>query len=87
MPLPVVPYASSPGGARIAFHVIGNGPAVAMLFPYHVNHLALNWSVPLHRGAMTFLARRFASLAWTSRNFGLVCTSSEVSSRLVGSVA
>ena len=30
-----------------------------MLFPYHVNHLELNWRVPLHRGAMRFLARRF----------------------------
>ena len=28
-----------------------------MLFPYHVNHLTLNWHVPLHRGAMQFLAR------------------------------
>ena len=31
-----------------------------MLFPYHVNHLTLNWRVPLHRGAMQFLARHFA---------------------------
>ncbi len=23
-----------------------------MLFPYHVNHLTLNWRVPLHRGAI-----------------------------------
>ena len=30
-----------------------------MLFPYHVNHLALNWSVPLHRGAMQYFARHF----------------------------
>jgi UDP-glucose 4-epimerase len=30
-----------------------------MLFPYHVNHLALNWRVPLHRGAIQFLARYF----------------------------
>src|SRR5579884_4053895 len=44
-------------GGRVAFHVLGRGPAVAMLFPYHVNHLTLNWSVPLHRGAMQFLAR------------------------------
>ena len=26
-----------------------------MLFPYHVNHLALNWRVPLHRGAIESL--------------------------------
>jgi DNA-binding CsgD family transcriptional regulator/pimeloyl-ACP methyl ester carboxylesterase len=47
------------GGGRVAFHVLGTGPAVAMLFPYHVNHLALNWRVPLHRGATQFLARQF----------------------------
>jgi DNA-binding CsgD family transcriptional regulator/pimeloyl-ACP methyl ester carboxylesterase len=46
-------------GSRVAFHVLGTGPAVAMLFPYHVNHLTLNWRVPLHRGAIRFLARHF----------------------------
>lgn len=33
-----------------------------MLFPYHVNHLTLNWRVPLHRGAMQCLARDFTVL-------------------------
>jgi len=30
-----------------------------MLFPYHVNHLTLNWLVPLHRTGIEFLARYF----------------------------
>ncbi len=47
-------------GARIAFHVLGKGPAVVILFPYHVNHLNLNWQVPLHRGAFEYLARHFS---------------------------
>ena len=56
---PVVQFARAHGGGRVAFHVLGSGPAVAMLFPYHVNHLMLNWHVPLHRGATQFLARQF----------------------------
>ena len=58
MAKPVVQFVPVTGG-RVAFHVLGSGPAVAMLFPYHVNHLTLNWSVPLHRGAIQFLARHF----------------------------
>ena len=30
-----------------------------MLFPYHVNHLTMNWRVPLHRRAIELLARWF----------------------------
>lgn len=56
---PVVQFAPLADRGRVAFHVLGTGPAVAMLFPYHVNHLTLNWRVPLHRGAMQFLARDF----------------------------
>ena len=56
---PVVQFAPLADGGRVAFHVLGTGPAVALLFPYHVNHLTLNWRVPLHRGAMQFLARHF----------------------------
>lgn len=56
---PVIQFAQSADGNRVAFHVLGTGPAIAMVFPYHVNHLTLNWRVPLHRGAMQFLARHF----------------------------
>lgn len=56
---PRIQFAEAADGRRVAFHVLGTGPAVAMLFPYHVNHLALNWRVPLHRAAMQFLARHF----------------------------
>lgn len=56
---PVVRRARLPDGDQVAFHVLGTGPAVALLFPYHVNHLTLNWRVPLHRGATRFLARHF----------------------------
>lgn len=48
MALPPVRHATTRDGVRVAFHTLGDGPAVAMLFPYHVNHLALNWQVALH---------------------------------------
>lgn len=58
-------------GGRVAFHVLGSGPAVAMLFPYHVNHLTLNWRVPLHRGAIESLARHFTIINLDFRGAGL----------------
>ena len=42
-----------------------------MLFPYHVNHLTLNWRVPLHRGAMQFLARHFTVITLDFPGAGL----------------
>jgi DNA-binding CsgD family transcriptional regulator/pimeloyl-ACP methyl ester carboxylesterase len=42
-----------------------------MLFPYHVNHLALNWRIPLHRGAIEFLARHFTVVNLDFRGAGL----------------
>src|SRR5262249_6798248 len=59
MAMPTVQYTKTADGVRIAFHVLGKGPAVAILYPYHVNHLTLNWQVPLHRGASEYLARYF----------------------------
>lgn len=60
-----------PDGGRVAFHVLGKGPAVALLFPYHVNHLTLNWRVPLHRGAIQLLARHFTVINVDFRGAGL----------------
>jgi DNA-binding CsgD family transcriptional regulator/pimeloyl-ACP methyl ester carboxylesterase len=42
-----------------------------MLFPYHVNHLALNWDVALHRGAIEFFARYFTVINLDFRGAGL----------------
>src|SRR5688572_20592755 len=71
MAAPVVQFAPMPDGGRVAFHVLGKGPAVALLFPYHVNHLTLNWRVPLHRGAIQFLARHFTVINLDFRGAGL----------------
>ena len=60
IPIMVPPKIQYANDARIAFHVLGKGPAVAILFPYYVNHLTLNWQVPLHRGAFEYLARYFS---------------------------
>lgn len=57
MAAPIIQFARM-GHGRVAFHVHGTGPALVMLYPYHVNHLALNWRVPLHRAATDFLRRR-----------------------------
>lgn len=58
-------------GGRVAFHVLGSGAPVAMLFPFHINHLELNWRVPLHRRAMEFLARHFTVINLDFRGAGL----------------
>lgn len=71
MATPVIQFATMTDGGRVAFHVLGRGPAVALLFPYHVNHLTLNWRVPLHRGAIEFLARHFTVINLDFRGAGL----------------
>ena len=71
MALPPIRHATTRDGVRIAFHTLGKGPAVVMLFPYHVNHLALNWQVPLHRGAIEFFARYFKVVNLDFRGAGL----------------
>ena len=71
MALPPIHHATTRDGVRIAFHTVGDGPAVVMLFPYHINHLALNWQVPLHRGAIEFFARYFTVVNLDFRGAGL----------------
>lgn len=71
MTTPVIKFAPMTDGGRVAFHVLGKGPAVALLFPYHVNHLTLNWRVPLHRAAIEFLARHFTIINLDFRGAGL----------------
>jgi DNA-binding CsgD family transcriptional regulator/pimeloyl-ACP methyl ester carboxylesterase len=71
MSLPPIRNATTRDGIRIAFHTLGEGPGVVMLFPYHVNHLALNWQVPLHRGAIEFFARYFTVVNLDFRGAGL----------------
>jgi len=71
MAMPAVRHATTSSGIRIAFHTVGEGPAVVMLFPYHVNHLALNWKVALHRGAIEFFARYFTVVNLDFRGAGL----------------
>jgi len=68
---PTIRYATTGDSLRVAFHTLGEGPAVVMLFPYHVNHLALNWRVPLHRGAIEYLARYFTVVNLDFRGAGL----------------
>src|SRR5678815_3696966 len=71
MAMPTLRHATTADGVRIAFYAVGDGPAVVMLFPYHVNHLALNWEVALHRGAIEFFARYFTVINLDFRGAGL----------------
>jgi DNA-binding CsgD family transcriptional regulator/pimeloyl-ACP methyl ester carboxylesterase len=71
MAMPTVQYAKTADRVRIAFHVLGKGPTVAILYPYHVNHLTLNWQVPLHRGASEYLARYFTVINLDFRGAGI----------------
>lgn len=67
---PNIRYTYTSDGVPIAFHALGKGPAVAILFPYHVNHLTLNWHVPLHRAAFEYLARFFTVINLDFRGAG-----------------
>lgn len=69
--LPNVRYATTSDGTQVAFQLIGSGPPLLFLFPYHVSHLELNWRVPLHRGAMEFFARSFSVINLDLRGAGL----------------
>lgn len=71
MSAPVTRFAVMADGGRVAFHVLGSGAPLAMLFPFHINHLELNWRVPLHRGAMEFLSRHFTVVNLDFRGAGL----------------
>ena len=71
MALPPIRYATTRDGVGVAFHALGDGPAIVILFPYHVNHLALNWEVALHRGAIEFFARYFTVINLDFRGAGL----------------
>lgn len=71
MAAPVTRFATMTDGGRVAFHVLGSGPPLTMVFPFHINHLELNWRVPLHRGAMEYLARHFTVINLDFRGAGL----------------
>jgi len=71
MGLAPIGHATTADGVRIVFQTLGQGPAVVMLWAYHVNHLALNWRVPLHRGAIEFFARYFTVVNLDFRGAGL----------------
>ncbi len=70
MAIPNIRYASTSDGGAVGLHVIGIGPPVVTLFPYHVNHLTLNWQVPLHRGAFEYLAGYFTVINLDFRGAG-----------------
>ena len=71
MALPPIGHATTRDGVRIAFHTVGEGVPVVMLWPYYMNHLALSWKVPLHRGVVEYFARHFTVISLDLRGAGL----------------
>jgi DNA-binding CsgD family transcriptional regulator/pimeloyl-ACP methyl ester carboxylesterase len=71
MALPPIGHATTLDGIRVAFHTLGDGPPVVMLWPYYMNHLALSWNVPLHRGVVEYFARYFTVVSLDFRGAGL----------------
>ena len=67
---PTICHTQARDGTRLAYSTIGAGPALVLLFPYHVNDLVRNWSVPVHRQAMRFLAGRFTVINLDLRGAG-----------------
>lgn len=57
-------------GHSIAYSTLGTGPALVMVWPYHVNHLTLNWQVPLHRDAIEYFASEFTVVNLDFRGAG-----------------
>lgn len=68
--MPAICHARARDGTRLAYHSVGLGPALVMLFPYHVNDLVLNWAVPAHRQATRFLANYFTVINLDLRGAG-----------------
>jgi len=68
---PPTRYATTPDGVKVAYFSIGQGPVVVMLYPYHMNHLQLNWRVRLHRHAMEVLATENSLVALDFRGAGI----------------
>lgn len=69
--LPLIRRARTVDGLDIAYHVTGKGPPLMLLFPYHVNHLRLNWNVGLHRRGIEALAKQFTVINLDHRGAGL----------------
>jgi DNA-binding CsgD family transcriptional regulator/pimeloyl-ACP methyl ester carboxylesterase len=67
---PVMQRALTTDGQSIAYSTLGTGPALVMVFPYHVNHLTLNWQVPLHREAFEYFANEFTVINLDFRGAG-----------------
>ena len=65
--MPAICHARAKDGTRLACHSVGVGPALVMLFPYHINDLVLNWAVPAHRQAdIEVIKQRYSAFVGTT---------------------
>lgn len=67
---PAICHVRTRDGVRIAYHCLGSGPPLVLLFPYHVNDLVRNWMVPPHRQGMRFLANELTVINLDLRGAG-----------------
>lgn len=63
-------FCTTPDGVRIAYAVIGSGPAVVRVPPW-VTHLELQWELPPYRAALERLAQHFTVVTIEKRGNGL----------------
>lgn len=68
--VPAIFHVEAADGTRLAYHVLGSGPPLVLLFPYHVNDLVRNWAVPLHRRGIQQLAEHFTVVNLDLRGAG-----------------
>lgn len=68
--VPAICHVTTSDRIRVAYHVSGIGAPLLLLFPYHVNDLVRNWSVPVHRQAIRDLAEHFTVINLDLRGAG-----------------
>ena len=68
---PLVQYATTSDGVRIAFWVIGEGPTLLHLPPFPLGHLLVEWENPANRSYFERLAEGHTLIRYDSRGAGL----------------
>jgi DNA-binding CsgD family transcriptional regulator/pimeloyl-ACP methyl ester carboxylesterase len=68
---PLIQYARSIGGVRIAYSTVGNGPPVVLMPVLPASHLELEWDLPGRGAWYTDMAQSFTLVRYDGRGSGL----------------
>jgi class 3 adenylate cyclase/pimeloyl-ACP methyl ester carboxylesterase len=63
-------YCRSPDGVRLAYSIVGNGPPLIKTANW-INHLELDWELPLYRHLFVALAKQYTLIRYDARGNGL----------------